>query len=379
MKSEKVIIIGAGPAGLAIAGRLHQLGINFKVLEKSEKIANSWHGHYERLHLHTVKQYSHLPHKEFPEHYPTYVSRLDLISYLENYASNFGIEPLFNHEVTKVSKADGETWSIECENGEEFATENIVIASGANNIPNQVKWEGQDLFQGEITHSRNYFNHENYSGKRVLIIGMGNTGAEIALDLAENNIEVSISVRSAVCIVPRDVNGRPVQVTAKLLEKIPFGLGDWLGTQIRKIVIGDLSKYGLKMSKVHPAIQLKETGKTPVIDLGTVDMIKKGKIKILGDLKAFHEKGIIMENGYLESFDSVILATGYSPKIENFNKDFDVELDKFGFPKNAISDKNSGLYFVGFDNYKLGGILGTIFSDSEKVANHISQKLKIEQ
>ena len=190
--------------------------------------------------------------------------------------------------------------------------------------------------------------------------------------MSENNVDTTLAVRSPITIVPRDVNGRPVQLTARTLAKIPFGIGDWLGTQIRKIIIGDLSKYGVPLSTQHPVVQLRETGKTPVIDLGTVEHIKKGKIKIVGKIDRFFEKGIVFESGDEIEFDAIILATGYRAKVEDFLENGKEFLDKYEVPKQPIGEgKFKGLYFVGFDNYKLGGILGTIYTDSETVVDDI--------
>ena len=104
MMSTENLIIGAGPAGLAVAGRLSKMNIPFQVIEQSEKIANSWHNHYHRLHLHTAKSLSNLPHKEFPADYPTFVPRQKLVDYFEAYAEEFGIKPLFGQEWVKIKK-----------------------------------------------------------------------------------------------------------------------------------------------------------------------------------------------------------------------------------------------------------------------------------
>jgi cation diffusion facilitator CzcD-associated flavoprotein CzcO len=368
------LIIGAGPGGLAVAGRLRQQNIPFEIIEKTDKIAWTWHNHYDRLLLHTVKQFSHLPGLPFPEDYPLYVPKDDLARYYENYAKHFNITPHFNSAATSVNK-EGDKWAVDTSDGKHFLANHVIVASGVNRVPFSPTWPGQDDYQGEIVHSRTYKNAKPFLGKKVLVIGMGNTGAELALDLAESDVEVYISVRSPVTVVPRDVNGRPVQVTAKMLEKIPFGLGDWLGTQIRKIVIGDLSKYGLPMSKVHPAVQLRETGKTPVIDLGTVAMIKNGKIKILPDVTEFHNQGMKFVDGENRDFDVVLLATGYKAALHEFVPTIEGMLDKYQCPKAPIgSGDHKGLYFVGFDNYKLGGILGTIFTDSGLVVDDIADR-----
>lgn len=375
MINTPTLIIGAGPAGLAVAGRLQKLQLPFEIIERTDKVASAWHQHYDRLCLHTVKELSHLPHLEFPEHYPRYVPREQLVEYFQNYCQHFDIQPRFKTAAKSVQKVANH-WKVTTSSGEDFLAENIVVASGVNRVPNAPTWKGMETFKGEIIHSRNYKNPNPFQGQKVLVIGMGNTGAEVALDLSEHDIEVYISVRSPITIVPRDINGRPVQVTAKTLAKIPFGLGDWLGTQIRRVVIGDLSKYGVPLSKVHPAVQLRETGKTPVIDLGTVDHIKQERIKVLPDIASFYESGVVLKNGELHEFDSIILATGYRAQIEDFIEDTSDLMNQDNIPKTAISSKE-GLYFVGFDNYKLGGILGTIFSDSERVAKHIQARLSV--
>jgi cation diffusion facilitator CzcD-associated flavoprotein CzcO len=374
-KYTPAVIVGAGPAGLATAGRLRKLGVDFEVLEQTDKIASTWHNHYDRLCLHTVKQLSNLPHKDFPDNYPLYVPREDLVQYYEDYAADFDIKPHFNQQVNDVKRQDNGQWQVSTAAGLSFLTDHVIIATGVNRVPHSPTWEGQDSYKGQLTHSISYKNADPFQGHKVLIIGFGNTGAELALDLSENDVDVTVSIRTPITIVPRDVNGRPVQVTAKQLAKLPFGLGDWLGTQIRRFIIGDLTKYGVPLSKIHPAVQLRETGKTPVIDLGTVAHIKSGKIKVVGDIDRFCEEGVILENGEKRAFDSIILATGYRANLHDFVENVDSLLDKYKVPKEAVAEgRHEGLYFVGFDNYKLGGLLGTIFTDSETVAETIKAK-----
>ena len=370
-----ILIIGAGPAGLATAGRLRKLGLSFEVLEQSSKVAPSWRNHYDRLSLHTVKELSHLPHLPFPEEYPRYVHKDDLVRYYERYAEHFSIKPHFEQTVDNIARTDQGKWRVSTENGDLFEAEHVVIATGLNRVPYWPSWPAQEQFRGEITHSRTYKNPQPFLGKRVLIIGMGNTGAELALDLAEHGVRSWIVARRSRECRPRDLNGRPTQITAKQLAKLPFGLGDWLGTQIRKLYYGDLRKYGLIPSNMPPAVQLRETGKTPVIDLGTIEQIKKGMVKIVPDIEHFTESGVQFKDGQQLEFEAVIVCTGYRAKVENFLPHAAEILDKYECPKQALGEGSfENLYFVGFDNYKLGGILGTIFVDSETVAGSIQQR-----
>jgi cation diffusion facilitator CzcD-associated flavoprotein CzcO len=201
---------------------------------------------------------------------------------------------------------------------------------------------------------------------------MGNTGAEIALDLAEKDVDLYLSVRSPVNIVPRDVFSRPAQLTAKMLDKLPFRIGKLISRISTRLIIGDLTKYGITQAKMDPVDQLRITGQTPVIDIGTVEQIKKGKIKIVPDIDHFITHGVILKNGDRLEVDVVILATGYKNDMDQLLENTNGLLDHCGMPKDCIgAGYYQGLYFLGFDNYKLGGLLGTIYDDSKVIADHL--------
>lgn len=368
------LIIGAGPAGLAMAGRMRKAGLDFEIIEQSNKVGNAWHNHYDRLHLHTVKQWSHLPHLPFPADYPLYVSRQQLTQYLADYAAHFKIQPHFEAQATAITKQADGSWKVQTQNGKTYLAENVIISTGVNRVPNRPEWPGQEKFKGSITHSVSYKNPRPYLGKSVLVVGMGNTGAEVALDLSEQGVDTYISVRHPISVVPRDLNGRPVQVTSKQLAKLPLGLGDWLGSQIRKIYFGNLSKYGLESSTMHPAVQLRKTGKTPIVDIGTIKAIKEGKIKVVKEIDHFTETGVQFKTGEHIELDAVLLATGYKAKVEDFLERAAELLDQYGCPSQPIAKAfHQGIYFLGFDNYKLGGIIGTINTDSQLILEHLQK------
>ncbi len=365
------LIIGAGPAGLAVAGRMRKQGIPFEVIEQSDVIASSWHQHYDRLCLHTVKQLSNLPHLDFPDHYPLYVTRAQVLEYMQDYAKHFEIQPRFNQTVEFISKNEDGTWTVKTQD-KNYTAKHVIIATGMNRVLNFPTFEGQENFKGTIEHSRFYKNALPHKGKKVLVIGMGNSGAEIALDLCENGAETYLSVRGPISLVPRDLNGRPVQLTALTLAKIPFGLGDKLGNTIRKIYFGNIRKYGLDPIPVPPVIHLRDTGKTPVIDIGTMKAIKEGKIKIKGGIQHFSAHKVHFKDGTEQAIDHIVMATGYRAKIEDFLERGTEVLDDYGLPCPPTGTGfHKGIYFNGFDNYKLGGALGTIFNDSATIVEDI--------
>ena len=365
------LIIGAGSAGLAIAGRLRKMNLDFEILEKSDQIAKSWRNHYDRLHLHTIKEFSALPHIPFSKSLPTYIPKADLIQYYDHYADTFKIEPHFGEEVLTAKRTE-EGWETQTQTGKVFLSKHLIICTGFNRKPNIPDPPGKSTFKGGIIHSSEYKNPSPYLGQRVLVVGMGNSGAEIALDLAEKGITTRLSVRGPVNIVPRDFQGRPTQKTAMLLGKLPKFIGDWIGVQVRRLAIGNLEPYGLKVPDIAPAKQLRIYAKTPVIDIGTVDMVKKGKIEVRSGIRQMAGNSIEFEDGQKEDFDAVIFATGYHSKVEDFLDNPAPVLNHHGHPKAAVPNEEShpGLFFVGFDAYS-SGILNSIYKESGKVAAQI--------
>jgi len=369
MIRTKTVIIGAGPAGLAMAARLSEAEQEFILLEKEDRVASSWHKHYDRLHLHTTKDFSHLPFKAFPESYPTYVSKDDLIRYFEDYKAAFAIEPKFKQDVKSIMRKDA-SWHIETKAGESYICEALIIATGFNRQAFLPSWKNVESFKGTVLHSRYYKNPEPYLNQKVLVVGMGNTGAEIALDLSEQDVDVSLSVRGPINIIPRDFLGRPTQKTALLLANFPNWLGDNAGKLLRQLSFGDLKPYGISYPKLAPVEQLRKYGQTPVIDLGTVKRIKQGKIKVFPEIASFSEQTISFKDNKEESFHHVILATGYSSGITEFLAQASDHLNDQSEPKTwQAKDK---LYFLGFNAYSPGGLLRSIYLESELIANALN-------
>jgi NADPH-dependent 2,4-dienoyl-CoA reductase/sulfur reductase-like enzyme len=371
--SPPVLIIGAGPAGLAVAGSLRLRGIAATVVDQACGVGTSWRHHYERLHLHTVKSHSALPGLPFPAEAPRYVPRQGVVDYLEAYARHHGIEPVCGQTVLRIARGNG-VWTAHAASGSSFSAPQLVLATGANREPVLPVLPGQDTFAGRVLHSRDYRNAQPFAGQRVLVVGIGNTGAEIALDLAEQGVSAALSVRSPVNIVKRDVLGRPTQLSSIALSKLPEPIGNALGSLLRDLTVGDLSRWGLRTPAMSPLQQLRREGKTPMIDIGTVERIKRGDIGVFPGIVTLTRGGARFTDGREQAFDAIVLATGYSAGLAVLFPQHTLPLDARGLPTVLHgADGLQGLHFVGFDIRQPGGLLRTIAQQAERVAERIAE------
>ncbi|MFM8769296.1 MAG: flavin-containing monooxygenase [Rubrivivax sp.] len=375
--SAAAVVIGAGPAGLATAACLGQRGIQACVLERSHSVGASWRSHYRRLHLHTVKELSALPGLPFPAPAPRYVPREQVVRYLEDYASHFGIRPLFGVTVRRIEPlAAGAGWAVVCEDGQRIEAPHVVVASGANVRPRRPELPGEQAYEGTVLHSHAYRDPAPFAGQRVLVVGMGNTGAEIALDLCEAGVEVALSVRSAVNIVHRDVFGRPTQRTSILLGRLPPRLGHTLAAWLRDLTVGDLSRWGLRTPHTSPLAQLREDGRTPVIDVGALARIRAGDIRVHPGIERLLGRGVRFSDAQEARFDSIVLATGYEAGLQDLAPDLSLGLEERGLPREAIGrGARAGLHFTGFDLRQPGGLLRTIGQQARDVAQVVAQEI----
>lgn len=369
-----VVVLGAGPSGLAVSACLGRRGVPNTVLDQRSQIGSSWRGHYERLHLHTVKQHSALPGMPFPKEAPTYPSRAEVVAYLERYAERFGLSPELGQRVHRVSRKNG-LFLVETAD-RQLAARAVVVATGYNRVPNLPTWLGDAEFRGTRVHSSSYKSGRGFRGKRVLVVGAGNSGAEIALDLWECGAQVAMSVRSPVHVVPRDVLGIPAQVTSlRLFSRLPPKLADRLSLSAVNLVYGDLSRYGLRRPDVGPVSQVIERGRVALIDIGTVALIKQGKIKVHPGIARFTPEGTVFTDGSEHAFDAVVLATGYRAGIEEFLTDAEQVLGERRYPRwhGEECPPVPGLYFIGFRN-PLTGQLHDIAIEAERIAADIANK-----
>lgn len=247
----------------------------------------------------------------------------------------------------------------------------VVVTTGYTRKPNIPVWPGQEHFQGRLLHSSAYRSGERYRGQRVLVVGFGNSGGEIALDLWEHGAQPEIAVRSPVNVVPRDLLGIPILGWSLVLARLPSRVADLLAAPLLRLAVGDLRPYGLRQLPYGPITQIKEHGRIPLLDIGTLKLIKQGKLAVRPGIERLTATEVVFSDGRQQLFDAIILATGYRPELADFLKPVARVIDEQGVPH--VSGRETalpGLYFCGFYVSPMG-MLREIGIEAQQISHQI--------
>jgi len=375
VKQTNTLIIGASISGLASAASLQKQNIEYIIIEKQNQVATPWRNHYDRLHLHTSKRFSNLPHKKFRGTIPRYPGRQQVVDYLDDYQKEFNINPVFNTEAISVKK-EGNYWITETTNGS-FKSKYLIMATGAYGKPRLINFKGMETFPGKILHSYEYKTGKDFKGQNVLVVGFGNSACEIAIDLYEQGSIPSMAVRSPVNVIPRDVFGLPILELSLLLNRLPTRVADTISAPLIKWLVGDLTKLGLKKMPYGPLEEIRRDGNVPLLDIGTIQHIREGHIKIYDNIDCIEGKTIHFKDGKKENFDAIVAGIGYYRDYAEI-----VDVDKSRFEDLQVcADKQKyfgkdGLYFCGYWISPTGQIR-EIASDAKKIAKDIAKEESI--
>jgi cation diffusion facilitator CzcD-associated flavoprotein CzcO len=373
---ERVVIVGAGAAGLSTAAALTRQGVDALVLDRSDRIGGNWASRYERLHLHTIRRFSGLAHHGIPSRYPRYLSKDEYAAYLGEYAKRFGLRVTLGEEVTAIHPAPGEghTWEIDTAQ-KRVETQVAIVATGHYAEPQIPAWEGIHEYEGRLIHSAAYRSGREFAGSRALVVGLGNSGAEIATDLVEQGAaSVSVAVRTPPPIVTREMFGVvPVQLFGIAL--MPLGIPravDRIGATLRKRAVGDLRPYGIGDAAWGPF-----TARRPaVIDVGFLEVLKAGQVTVRPALARLDQRGVEFADGSSGEFDVVVVATGFGTGLETILRSVPGVVSEDGRPlARSGQTAASGLYFIGFDE-TIRGHLFEARRESKRLARRVARSLK---
>lgn len=357
-----IVIIGAGPAGLSIAYHAQRRRLDYVVLEKAQ-VGNSWAHHYDSLTLHTLKAVSALPGLPHSAETPQFLTRDHLHRYLQAYVTHFQLNVRTETPVTRLSydqSQAGAKWRVETEDGV-ISAEKVVLATGIWSKPFAPTFTDQAMFRGDILHSNSYKNPAPFVGKRVLTVGVGNTGADIAVELAEAGAASSVAVKVGADFVPYPTSAFAMKAAATAFRVLPDAIGN------RVLSRPNFADIGI------PGNPLPPVQAYPVVGFKLPDAVKRGDVRALPGIERFYEDGVIFENGERVAFDAVVLATGYRPALDFLDDDL-VSFNNRGwveFDADYRSTQHRSLFLAGYAYPATSGWI----QNMQRVARKIGRNL----
>ncbi len=369
----RVVVVGAGPGGLAAAATLKRAGVPVTVLEGADDVGSAWQSRYDSLHLHTAAWLSGLPGLRIPREFSRWVSRDDFVRYLRMYAARFDIRPEFGVTLERVDRnPDG--WVLQTSAGPRRAAA-VVLATGYSRVPVMPNWPGRAGYTGSVVHSSAYRSPDPHD-RQVLVVGAGNSAAEIAAELASSGAQVSLSIRTPPNILRRDIWGFPSQLFGIGLRHVPEIVMNPLSGLLRRISVPDLTEFGLPAPPRKSFSKFLRTRTVPILDHGFVDLIRSGQIVVVPTIDHFDGDCVVLSDGVVIHPDAVIAATGYTTGLDSLVGHLGV-LDAVGMPRahgSATVPGADGLHFVGI-TVELSGLLREIGLEARAVGRHLASTL----
>ena len=361
------LVVGAGPAGLAVSRELAARGVRHLVLEKGDAPGHTWATLYDSLTLHTGKHMSALPGLKLPRSAPLFVPRQAFVDYLRRYKLIFQLPVHTDCEVLAVERA-GHEWRVTTSQGP-IAARALVFATGIVASPRRPTLPGEERFGGRILHSVEYRRPEPFVGRRVLVVGVGNSGGEIGGELARAGARVTVAVRSGAHVVPRAILGIPIQYLSHYVRRLP--------RRAQEAVVGLVNRLGelRRGPPVLPRPPHSALDAIPMIGFGLVDEIRAGRVTVKPDLAALTGTGARFADGSEAELDDVILATGFRAAVAPLREL--VRTDERGFALRTgrvTSADQPALWFVGH-NYDASGGLANIARDAPLAAEAVADFL----
>jgi len=342
----QVLVIGAGQAGLAVAARLKQLDVETVIIDRERRVGDNWRNRYQSLLLHNQIWANHLPYLPFPSSWPAYLSKDEMADWLEAYAKVLGLDVWLGTGVERADyDEDKSSWTVRVALADgtvrELHPPHVVQATGVFGVPVRPEIPGADRFEGVLVHAGDYKGDIAGPGTRVLVVGSGSSGHDVAQDLCKIGADVTMLQRSSTCVVSVEPgaaraysifaeDGPPVEDADFVTNSLPFPLLTELHKELTKRIaemdhdlLQGLRKAGfaLDFGEDESGFLMKyhRYGGGYYINAGCSDLIVAGKIKIKQGvgIERLDKKSVRFTDGTSMDVDAVVIAAGYKNMSES--------------------------------------------------------------
>ena len=370
---HEVLVIGAGPAGISSAYYLTKAGIPFRLVDRADVPASTWANLYPTLELNTAGFVSHLPGRRIPLSYGVFPSGKQFYRYILNYLKQYPLPIEYGVDVTRVAP-EGDGWRVET-NKDSDVYPAVILATGRFGSPYMPSIPGQEAFTGQLMHAHDFHAPERFAGQRVLVVGSGPSGVDIAVALVGHAAKpVYLAIRSDILIARKFPYGLPNTVWQILLYPLPERVRKPLNDKIVYQGYGDMDDLSMKFARNRD----QRLGTfAPVRGHQLIDAVRAGDIQPVNGLARLYDRCAVLDDTTQLEIDTVILGTGYRPVIEFLDfpyqmdeADWHLEIDRQTYQVKGCR----GLYLVGW-YYRGLGPLHNIRHEAQTVVQQIQRTL----
>lgn len=368
--SDRIVVIGAGHAGLCVVEALQRRNRSCTVIDGAERLGDVWRGRYDGLHLNTERDASLIPGTTIPPNVGHWPTGQEWADHIESAAEHLGVERIQSTVVGVGRSAGSGGWLIRLTDSEPISADTVVVATGRNRVPETPSWTGVADTTLDVLHAAEYRDPTPFLGRRVLVVGAGNSGTEIAHLLCEAGVDVSLSMRTRPVWARRELFGSNLTEYARMGRRFPSWMVDVSGRLMQPLLFGRMKPYGLgppqrKLSRVAEA-----SGAT--LDSGFVDDVKDGRIPIVAALDWIDGRRCLLADGAHVEPDVVIAGIGYTPALDEF---LPADVVESGWPAvgRAPFEQAPGLYTAGLNPAKLTAFHPDFITEADVIAEAICE------
>ncbi len=344
----EVVVIGAGPSGLAVARELrHRHGVTALVVDGAAAPAMSWRRRYDDFRLNTRGFLSHLPGQRIPLRAGRWPSRDDMVRYFDSYVRTQQIALRLGCEVKRIDAAPG-GWMLDTSSGVLCAPA-VVLATGRYRTPDVPDWPGLGEFTGRVVHSGDFANAWPFRCRDVLVVGSGNSAADIAVQLAEAGAgRIWLAVRTPPHLVRRAIGPFPSDVFLELFARVPARAVDPVIEGLKYVMWGDLSGHGFRRPPLGLKATVERRGRIPTLADGLVAAVRAGRVEVVAAVDEVASDRVILADGSSVAPEVIIAATGFSTDLDPLVGHLGV-LDGDGNPRGGFATHlGEGMFAFGY-------------------------------